>query len=145
MNVWSLLNVALLGLSVWTGYSEMAPEKLAHSNPDVIFCTVTLVGTIAFSFAAVWYSISGARQQTLRRASWRRGVVFLSTGGMTRCSALFLSCCFAGAMALGAAFRVPGSSVTGFWMFMFFVCLFLGLLIGQLAVYSVHRERITKT
>ena len=48
-------------------------------------------------------------------------------------------------MALGAAFRVPGSSVTGFWMFMFFVCLFLGLFIGQLAVYSVHRERITKT
>jgi hypothetical protein len=72
MNVWSLLKVALLGLSVWTGYSEMAPEKLAHSNPDVIFCTVTLVGTIAFSFAAVWYSISGARQQTLRRASRRR-------------------------------------------------------------------------
>ena len=84
MNVWSLLNLALLGLSVWTGYSEMAPEKLAHSNPDVIFCTVTLVGTIAFSFAAVWYSISGARQQTLRR-----GVVFLSTGGMTCCSAFF--------------------------------------------------------
>jgi len=28
MNVWSLLNVALLGLSVWTGYFEMAPEKL---------------------------------------------------------------------------------------------------------------------
>ena len=48
MNVWSLLNVALLGLSVWTGYSEMAPEKLAHRNPDVIFCTVMLVGTIAF-------------------------------------------------------------------------------------------------
>jgi len=72
MNVWSLLNVALLGFSVWTGYSEMAPEKLAHSNPDVIFCTVTLVGTIAFSFAAVWYSISGARQQTLCRASRRR-------------------------------------------------------------------------
>ena len=52
MNVWSLFNVALLGLSVWTGYSQMAPEKLAHSNPDVTFCTATLVGTIAFSFAA---------------------------------------------------------------------------------------------
>jgi len=86
MNVWSLLNVALLGLSVWTGYSEMAPEKLAHSNPDVIFCTVTLVGTIAFSFAAVWYSISGLGS---KRYVVRRGVVFLSTGGMTRCSAFF--------------------------------------------------------
>ena len=142
MKVWSLFNVALLGLSVWTGYSQMAPEKLAHSNPDVIFCTATLVGTIAFSFAAVWYSISRARQQTLRRASWRR---FSINWWHDPLQCLFLSCCVAGAMALGAAFRLPGSSVTGFWMFMFFVCLFLGLLIGQLATYAVHRERTTKT
>jgi hypothetical protein len=142
MNAWSVLNVALLGLSVWTGYAEMAHGKLAHSNPDVIFCTVTLVGTIAISFAAVWYSISGARQQTLRRASWRR---FSINWLRDPLQCLYLSCCFAGAMALGAALRLPGNSVTGFWMFMFFVCLFLGLLIGQLAVYSLHRESITTT
>jgi hypothetical protein len=142
VNPWSLLNVALLGLSAWTGYAEMAPEKLAHSNPDVIFCTVTLVGTIAFSFAAVSYSISRARQQTLRRATWRR---FSINWWHDPLQCLFLSCCFAGAMALGAAFRLPGSSVTGFWMFMFFVCLFLGLLLGQLVAYAVHHERITKT
>jgi hypothetical protein len=142
MNPWSFLNVALLGLSAWTGYAEMAPEKLAYSNPDVIFCTVTLVATIAFSFAAVSYSISRARQQTLRRATWRR---FSINWWHDPLQCLFLSCCFAGAMALGAAFRLPGSSVTGFWMFMFFVCLFLGLLLGQLVAYAVHHERITKT
>jgi hypothetical protein len=140
--LWPILNVALLLLSCSTGYAEMAPDELAHSNPDLIFCTITLVTTIAFSFIAVWYSISGAHQQTLRAPSWRR---FSIDWWHDPLQCLFLSCCFAGAMALGAAFRLPGTTRTGFWMFMFFVCLFLGLLIGQLLVYSVHRERITNT
>ena len=66
---WAILNLALVLLSLWTGYAEMAPEKLAHSNPDVVFCTIVLVMTIVFSFGAVWYSISGAGQPTLRRPS----------------------------------------------------------------------------
>ena len=142
MNAWMVLNLALLVLSVWTGYGEMAPDKLAHSNPDVVFCSITLVGMIAFSFGAVWYSLSGARQETLRRPSWRR---FSIDCWHDPLQCLFLSCCFTGAMTVGAAFHLPGTSATGFWMFNFFVCLFLGLLIGQLLVYSVYRERITKT
>ena len=47
-----------------------------------------------------------------------------------------------GAMAVGAAFRLPGTSQSGFWMFMFFLSIFAGLLIGQFAVYGVYRERI---
>jgi len=139
---WAILNLALVLLSLWTGYAEMAPGKLAHSNPDIIFCTITLVTAIAFSFGAVRYSISGAGQQSLRRASWRR---FSIDWWHDPLQCLFLSCCFTGAMAVGAALRLPGTTPTGFWMFMFFVCLFLGLLVGQLLVYSVHCERITNT
>src|ERR1051325_94605 len=120
----------------------MAPERLAHTNPDLIFCSITLVGMIMFSFGTVWYSISGARQRTLRRASWRR---FSIDWWHDPLQCLFLSCCFAGAMGVGAAFRLPGTSRTAFWMFMFFACLFFGLLIGQFGVYSVHRSRITNT
>ena len=140
--LWPILNVVLLLLSFSTGYAEMAPDNLAHSNPDMIFCTITVVTTIAFSFGAVWYSISGARQDTLRWPSWRR---FSIDWWHDPLQCLFLSCCFAGAMAVGAAFRLRGTSPTGFWMFMFFVCLFVGLLIGQLAAYAVHRARITNT
>lgn len=139
---WAILNLALVLLSLWTGYAEMTPEKLAHTNPDVIFCTIVLVTMIVFSFGVVWYSISGAGQQTLRRASWRR---FSIDWWHDPLQCLFLSWCFTGAMAVGAAFRLPGTSSTGFWTFMFFVCLFVGLLVGQLLVYSVHRERITNT
>jgi hypothetical protein len=142
MNAWMVLNLALLILSIWTGYGEMAPNKLTHNNPDAIFCSITLVGMIAFSFGVVWYSLSGARQEPLPRPSWRR---FSIDWWHDPLQCLFLSCCFTGAMAVGAAFRLPGTSPTGFWMFSFFVCLFFGLLIGQLLIYSVYRDRMTKT
>jgi hypothetical protein len=141
MSIWLVLNIVLLGLSILTGYAEMAPDLLSRKNPDAIFCTVALVGMIGASFAAVAYSISGAGQQTLRRPSLSR---FSIDWWHDPLQCLFLSCAFTGGMALGAAFRLPGTSTTGFWEFMFFLCLFLGLLIGQLGVYLVYRERITK-
>jgi len=137
-----ILNVFLVLLSVCTGYVEMAPSRLVHTNPDAIFCTIVLLGMIGFSFGTVAYSISGAGQQTLRRPSLRR---FSMDWWHDPLQCLFLSCAFAAGMALGAAFRLPRSSTTGFWMFMFFVCIFLGLLIGQVGVYLVHRERIANT
>ncbi len=142
MTIWGVLNIALLGLSVWTGYSEMAPDRLAHSNPDAIFCTITLLGMIGLSFGTVAYSISGGGQQALRRPSLRR---FSIDWWHDPLQCLFVSCCFAGGMVLGATFRLSGTSSTGFWMFIFFLCLFLGLLVGQVGVYFVHRERIAKT
>ena len=39
---WDVLNLALIGVSVWTGYSEMEPDKLRHANPDAIFCALVL-------------------------------------------------------------------------------------------------------
>ena len=137
-----ILNVVLVLLSLWTGYAEMAPDRLVHTNPDAIFCTIVVLGMIGFSFGTVAYSISGAGQQTLRRPSLRR---FSMDWWHDPLQCLFLSCGFAASMALGAAFRLPGSSTTGFWTFMFFLCMFLGLLIGQLGVYLVHHERIANT
>ena len=137
-----ILNVVLVLLSLWTGYAEMAPDQLLHKNPDAIFCTSVLLGTIVFSFGTAAYSISGAGEKTLRRPSLRR---FSINWWHDPLQCLFLSCGFAGAMAVGAALRLPRTSSTGFWMFMSFLCLFPGLLIGKLGVYIVHRERIGKT
>jgi hypothetical protein len=141
MSIWLVLNIVLLGLSVWTGYGEMAPDLLSRKNPDAIFCTIAFVAMIGASFAAVAYSISGAGQQTLRRPSLSR---FSIDWWHDPLQCLFLSCAFTGGMALGAAIRLPGTSTTGFWEFMFFLCLFAGLLIGQLGVYLVYRERIAE-
>jgi hypothetical protein len=117
----------------------MAPETLVHANPDAVFCSVVFVTMIFFTFATVWYSLRGDRQTTLRRPSWHRVSIDWSRDPL---QCLFSSCIFMGAAVIGAAFRLPGTSQTGFWMFMFFVCMFVGLLIGQLAVYVVYRGYI---
>jgi hypothetical protein len=140
--LWPALNIVLVGLSVWTGYAEMAPERLSHANPDIVFCTIVLVGTIVFSVGAVSYSVRGAKQSTLRRPSWRR---FAFDWWHDPLQCLFLACWFTAAMAVGAALRLRGTSSTGFWMFMFFACMFLGLLIGQFVAYAVYREHIAET
>ena len=137
-----ILNVVFVLLSLGTGYAAMAPDRLVHTNPDAIFCTIVLLGMIGFSFGTVAYSISGEGQQTLRPPSLHR---FSMDWWHDPLQCLFLSSGFAAGMVLGAAFRLPGTSTTGFWTFMFFLCMFLGLLIGQLGVYVVHRERITNT
>jgi len=137
--VWAALNAGLLGLAMWTGYAEMEPERLSNANPDIVFCAVALITAILLSLGSVWYSIYGAKQTTLRRPSWRR---FSMDWWHDPLQCLFLTCCVMGAMAVGAAFRLPGTSQSGFWMFMFFLSIFAGLLIGQFAVYGVYRERI---
>jgi len=102
------LNIALIGLSVSTGYSEMERENLRQANPDAIFCTIVFVTMILFSLGSVWYSISGAKQTTLRRPSWRR---FSIDWWHDPLQCLFGSCCVTGAMAVGAAFRLTGASL----------------------------------
>jgi hypothetical protein len=57
---------------------------------------------------------------------------------------LFISTFAAGGMALGAALQLRGTSTTGFWMFMVFVCIFIGLIVGQVLAYMYHRARVTK-
>jgi hypothetical protein len=140
--LWAILNLALVLLALWTGYAEMAPERLVHTNPDIIFCSVVFITMLFFPFATVWYSLRGAGQTTLCRPSWRR---FSIDCWHDPLQCLFLGCTFMGAAAVGAAIRLPGTSQTGFWMFMFFLCMFFGLLIGQLAVYAIYRERIQQT
>jgi len=43
------LNVVAIGLSVGIGYAEMEPPLLSQANPDAVFCTVVLLGTIFFA------------------------------------------------------------------------------------------------
>ena len=127
-------------LCLWMGYHEMKPEQLARANPDILFCAVVLITMILIPLGTIW--MSGVQQVTLRRPSWRR---FSMDWQNDPLQCLFLTRFFIGCLVVGAAFHLQGTSETGFWMFMFFVCLFFGLLIGQFLVYRVYRERIVET
>jgi len=139
---WAALNLVSIGLSVWIGYAEMEPQRLSQANPDAVFFTSVLLTMIFFPVATVWYSIRFEKQTTLHRPSWRR---FGRDWWHDPLQCLFFTCWCTGAMVLGAALRLRGTSQTGFWMFMFFVAMFLGLLIGQVVAYIVFREHIAET
>ena len=130
------LNLVAVGLGIWAGCVAMDPETLKHTNPDAIVCSITFVIMIAFPVLFV-----SGNQAVLRRPSWRRFSINWSRDPL---QCVFVSWLGSGAMALGAAVRLRGTTPTGIWTFMFFVCSFLGLLIGQFAVYVIYRDRIDK-
>ena len=134
-----LINAALLLLTVCAGYGALDPERLRGTNPDKYLCIAVLVLMPFFVFGAV--SIFGASHTTLPWPSWRR-VTF--SWWRDPLQSLFISTYAVGGMALGAALHLRGTSSTGFWMFMVFVCMFIGLIVGQFLAYAYHRARITK-
>ena len=133
------INIGLLLLSVWTGYGSLAADALLGANPDKYLCITVLIMMPIFAIGAV--STFGAKHTALTLPSWRRFSVNWSRDPL---QCLFLSTCFSGGMALGAALHLPGTTITGFWMFMTFLCVFIGLVVGQVIAYAVHRERLTK-
>jgi len=140
--VWVALNLALVCLSVWTGYSKMAPASLAGMDPDAVFCALVLAVLTFFSLGSVWYSLRYTKGAPLPRPSLQR---FSIDWWRDPLQCLFLTCLFVGGMAFGAALRLPGTSAIGVWTFMFFFSMFLGLVIGQFAVYALYRTHIQPT
>jgi hypothetical protein len=134
-----LINLALLLLSVWTGYGSLNPDALRGTNPDKYLCAAVLVMMPIFAFGAV--SIFGAKHTTLSLPSWRR---FSINWWRDPLQCLFLTTCFVGGMAVGAALHLAATTSTGFWMFATFFCMFIGLIVGQVIAYAFHRARLTK-
>jgi hypothetical protein len=133
------INIAILLLSVWTGYGALDADTLRGTNPDKYLCIAVLVLMPLFAFGAV--SIFGASHGALLRPSWHR-VTF--SWWRDPLQSLFISTYAVGGMAIGASLHLYGTTTTGFWMFMVFVCMFIGLIVGQLLAYAYHRARITK-
>ena len=133
------INLGLLLVSVWAGYASLDADALRGTNPDKYLCISLLVIMPIFAFGAV--SIFGASHSTLSAPSWRR-VTF--SWWRDPLQSLFISTYAVGGMALGAAAHFRGTTTTGFWMFMVFVCMFIGLILGQVCAYALHRARITK-
>ena len=132
-------HLALIAVGVFSGYASLSPDALRGTNPDQYFAIASFVTAVIFPLLAV--PIYGGRHTTFRAASWSR-LSFNWWRDPLQC--LFVSTYSAGAMALGAGLHLRGTSSTGFWMFMFFVALFSGFVIGQLITYALYRTRITK-
>jgi hypothetical protein len=67
---WSVVNIALVVLSVWQGYVSLAPEQLHHVNPDAVFCSLILLTLPLFALGTVRYSVRRKRWSQTVLTTW---------------------------------------------------------------------------
>jgi hypothetical protein len=136
--IWSVLNVCLFGLSLWQGYASLAPEQLRHVNPDAVFCSIILLTLPLFALGTVGYSVRQWNVQKLRRPSLDRNPL---NWWFDPLQSLFITTCNIAAMGVGSLLRRATGSVA-FWTVATYFCAFFGLVIGQVLVYRVYRDRV---
>ena len=136
--VWLVVNVSLVALSVREGYASLAPEQLSHVNPDAVVCSAILLTLPLFALFTVHYSVRQCNVDKLRRPSFDRNPL---NWWYDPLQSLFISTCNVAAMAIGSLLRRPTGSVA-LWMVASYFCFTFGLIIGQVLVYRVYRERV---
>lgn len=139
--IWSVLNICLFGLSVRQGYASLAPEQLRHVNPDAVFCSLILLTLPLFALRTVGYSVRRWNVQKLRRPSLDRNPL---NWWFDPLQSLFITTCNMAAMGVGSLLRRATGSVA-VWMVATYFCAFFGLVIGQVLVYRVYRDRVIAT
>lgn len=138
-NIWYVINTTLVVLALLGGYNSLSPEKLRHTNPDVILCGLILLVTPLFAIGSVTYSIRRWNHSRLARPSLSRNPLNWWRDPL---QSLFISTCIMVAMAIGGALRRPTIGSVGFWTLAVYACIAFGLLVGQILVYRIHREII---
>ena len=137
--IWYIVNVGLVTLGLRSGYVSLEPERLRHTNPDLIFCVSILLVMPLFTLWMVYYSVRRWKHDRLARPSWDRNPLNWWHDPL---QSLFITTCVAVAMAIGSAFQRPATGSVGFWMFGMYCCIAIGLLVGQVLVYRIYREQI---
>jgi tellurite resistance protein TehA-like permease len=137
--LWAALNFNLVGLALLGGYNSMNPDELRHTNPDPVLCLIVLLIMPLFAVVSVAYSLRRWKSDPLNRPSWTRNP-FNWWGDPLQ--SLFVSTCIMGAMAAGSAVQHPAFGSVGFWILGVYLCFTIGLLVGQLLVYRIFRQRI---
>ena len=117
----------------------MSPQNLQGLNPDIIYCSIIFVIMPIFAVGTVFYSVHTGKCEALQRPSWNR---YGLNWWYDPLQSLFLTNFFCGGLAVGSAFHLLGTSETGFWLFISYCCMAIGLSIGQFFVYRIFRSRI---
>jgi hypothetical protein len=136
---WIVLNSTLIALAFRGGYTSMTPDRLRHTNPEPVLCLIVLLIMPLFTVLSVMYSIQRWKTDPLFRPSWDRNPLNWWHDPL---QSLFVFTCVMAAMAIGSAVQHPAFGSVGFWTFGVYCCFTIGLLIGQILVYRIYRERI---
>jgi hypothetical protein len=136
---WIILNSIAVLLALRGGYASLTPDKLRHTNPEPLLCLLVLLGMPVFAILSVGYSLRRSKTALLPRLSWTRNP-FNWWGDPLQ--SLFMSTCIMAATAIGSAIQRPVFGSVGFWTLGVYCCFTIGLLVGQVLVYRIFRQRI---
>jgi len=139
---WITLNSVLIALAFRGGYVSLTPDRLHHTNPGPILCSIILLITPAFVVWTVAYSIRRWKSDPLLRPSWSRNPLNWWRDPL---QALFISTCIMTAMAIGSVLQRPTFGSVGFWTLGVYGCFAIGLFVGQILVYRIYRQRIASS
>jgi hypothetical protein len=139
---WITLNLTLIALAFVDGYNSIAPDKLRHTNPDSVACLCILLATPPFAVWMATYSIRRWKSDTLSRPSWTRNPFRWSRDPL---QSLFISTFVMAAAAVGGTVKHPAFGSVGFWTLGIDSCFAVGLIVGQILVYRIYRQRIAPT
>lgn len=134
---WLVFNIALVAVSVWTGYAETSPGPApgGHSDVQLIFYAAIIVLIPLFVVCTVHFSFT----PDLRQPSWFR-FPFNWTGDPLQ--ALHVSTWCTLGLTAGSLFKTFDSDPLAHWSSATYGCIFVGLLVGRKIVSLVYRDRI---
>lgn len=138
-HLWVIFNSALTALALQGGYVSLTPARLTHTNPGPILCLIIVVITPVFAVLIVTYSIQRWKSNPLPRPSWGRNPLNWWRDPL---QSLFVSTCIIIALAIGSSLRHPTFGSVGFWTLGVYASFAVGLFIGQILVYRIHRQCI---
>jgi hypothetical protein len=136
--IWPIIYLAGAFSAVYTGYSELEPNKTAETNADWIFVTVSFVTMFALPVLSVAFARHRGVEQ-FRRPSFTRSPLgwWSDTLQTVRLTLIGLFC-----SASGAGFALPKTNAQGVMLFWWLFSMALGLLIGERIVYRWLGNRV---
>jgi hypothetical protein len=132
--LWIGCNLALVGLSFWTGYDEMPWLPVL---PSASLYVTLAIGSCLFAIGVVAVS----RVTVLKAPSWNRFPLNWTSDPL---QALFISSLCLLAALVGTMVQLNFVASGNIWMALAFVSVLSGLLVGQGVVYLMNRARRKK-
>jgi hypothetical protein len=140
--LWGIVNAIFLLLFAWLGYTGLVAERLRGTNPDLFFCIVAFVAISLITVGRLHF----AKAAIFRKPSWGRFPLNWSTDPL---QAILISTCWWTGFVIGNVYRLLtsnlGADKTVLWTVLFYVSVLAGLVVGQVIVYALYKDRIEKT
>jgi uncharacterized membrane protein len=133
--VWSILNLILIIVAVWIGYSEADKSRLQTANHPMMLCVAATVAMMLLAIGAPYFARGGG----LQSPSFDRCPVSWWTDPL---QSLFISTLVCLGLFTGSILWALGRNHSEIWVVALFGNMFLGLLVGQAITYRLHAKWI---